>query len=110
MDITRAKELLTGLADGVNPLTGELLPDDCICNQAEIVRALHVILSELSPQAKKERSLPANAGKPWTEIEENKLADEFDLGMKLSVIAKEHSRTRGAIEGRLFRMGRIERK
>ena len=28
MDIIRAKELLTMLADGVNPLTGEVLSDE----------------------------------------------------------------------------------
>ena len=28
MDIQRAKELLTLLADGVNPVTGEILPED----------------------------------------------------------------------------------
>ena len=36
MDILRAKELLAALADGVNPFTGEILPDDDSCNQAEI--------------------------------------------------------------------------
>ena len=41
MDIERAKELLAVLADGVNPITGELLSDDDSCNQVEIVRALH---------------------------------------------------------------------
>ena len=27
MDLPRAKELLSGLADGVDPLTGEVLPE-----------------------------------------------------------------------------------
>ena len=37
MDVQRAKELLTVLADGVDPLTGEVLPDDHVCNKGEIV-------------------------------------------------------------------------
>ena len=41
MDVHRAKELLTILADGVDPLTGEVLPEDHVCNKGEIVRALH---------------------------------------------------------------------
>lgn len=41
MDVHRAKELLTVLADGVDPLTGEVLPDNHVCNKGEIVRALH---------------------------------------------------------------------
>ena len=39
MDLQRAKELLSGLADGVDPLTGEVLPEDHVCNKAEIIRA-----------------------------------------------------------------------
>ena len=43
MDIQRAKELLTVLADGIDPLTGEVLPDDHVCNKGEIVRALNCV-------------------------------------------------------------------
>lgn len=39
MDILRAKEIIEGLADGVNPLTGEVLSPEDSCNQAEVVRA-----------------------------------------------------------------------
>ena len=48
MDVHRAKELLTILADGVDPLTGEVLPDNHVCNKGEIVRALHCAVEELS--------------------------------------------------------------
>jgi ethanolamine utilization microcompartment shell protein EutL len=47
VDLARARELLSGLADGVNPLTGEILPDDSVWNQAEIVRALNAVLNAL---------------------------------------------------------------
>ena len=47
MDVHRAKELLTILADGVDPLTGEVLPEDHVCNKGEIVRALHCAVKEL---------------------------------------------------------------
>lgn len=107
MDIARAKELIAGLADGLDPLTGEVLPDDSVCNRPEIVRALHTVLAELSPKAAKQ--LPAHAGEPWTEAEENKLIEEFDAGMRISAIAKEHGRTRGAIESRLSGLGKKER-
>ena len=53
MDVQRAKELLTVLADGVDPLTGEVLPDDHVCNKGEIVRALHCAVEELSHRQKK---------------------------------------------------------
>lgn len=47
MDIQRAKELLTALADGLDPLTGEVLPSDHMCNKGDIVRALHCVLEAL---------------------------------------------------------------
>jgi len=107
MNIYRAKEILSVLADGVNPMTGEILPPEDSCNQADVIRALHTIIEAIpSPNPK---SQPQNAGKPWIETEENKLLDEFDLGMSISAIAKEHGRTRGAIESRLIALGKLDR-
>lgn len=106
MDITRAKEILKILADGIDPLTGELLPPDHLCNQPEVIRAFHEILTAL-PSAKSNPSLP-NAGKPWSESETDKLVEEYDSGMSISAIAKEHGRSRGAIEGKLAHLGKIE--
>ena len=106
MDIIRAREILMALADGVNPMTGEVLPPEDSCNQADVVRALHTLLdaipsSKLKPQ-------PLNAGKPWNEIEEGKLLDEFDSGMSVSTIAREHGRSKGAIESRLVALGKMD--
>ena len=53
MDLQRAKELLSGLADGVDPLTGEVLPEDHVCNKAEIIRAFHCVLKALPAAARK---------------------------------------------------------
>lgn len=106
MDTARAVELLSALADGIDPFTGELLPEDHVCNQPEMIRAFHELLNIVpSPKRKKQ---PCNAGKPWTEIEEEKLLDEFDLGMTLSEIAKEHGRSKGAIESRLAALGKVK--
>ena len=57
MEIQRAKELLEILADGIDPLTGEVLPDDHVCNKGEIVRALHCAVEEMSRRRK--RPLPS---------------------------------------------------
>lgn len=106
MNTARAVELLSALADGIDPFTGELLPQDHVCNQPEMIRAFHEMLNAIPPSKKKVP--PRNAGKPWTEIEEEKLLDEFDLGMTPSAIAKEHGRSRGAIESRLVALGKLE--
>lgn len=52
---------------------------------------------------------PANAGKPWTNLEEDKLLDEFDSKMSIAEIAKEHGRSEGGIEARLVKLGRISK-
>lgn len=105
MDTTKAKELLSALADGVDPYTGEFFPRDHVCNQPEVIRALHTAVNLLASPPKKHA--PRNAGKPWTEIEEEKLLDEFASGLTVSAIAKEHGRSRGAIETRLADLGQI---
>ncbi len=62
--------------------------------------------SSTSSQAKKQ---PVNAGKPWTEAEEDKLLDEFDSKIPIAEIAKGHGRTKGGIEARLVKLGRISK-
>lgn len=111
MDILCAKELLAALADGVNPLTGEILPDDDSCNQAEIVRALNTAVIELDKlAARKARPQPENAGKPWTEEEEERLVKEFRSGSTANEMAKLHNRSKGAVASRLVRLGLVSDK
>ena len=69
MDLNGAKGILKSLADGVDPLTGEVLPEDHICNQPEIIRAIYMVLMELS-RGKQHREKPENDGAPWSEEEE----------------------------------------
>lgn len=105
MDMQRAKELLTILADGTDPLTGEVLPDDHVCNKGEIVRALNCAVEALSRKRKK--PLPENTGKPWTEELDQELCRLFDEGMKKKDLCAHFGRTPGAIESRLQRLGKM---
>ena len=89
MDIQRAKEILSILADGINPITGEVLPDCDSCNQADVVRAFHSILIELEKRAKKKSSSrPENAGKPWTLNEDEQLVCAYKSGISTVELAK----------------------
>ena len=109
MDVTRAMELLRTVAEGVNPFTGEILPEDCVCNQVEMVRAIYCVLNEVRPPTeKKAKSQPENAGKPWSESERNEVAEEYRSGMTMTAIARKHQRSRGSIEAKLAQMGLIE--
>ena len=106
MDITRAKKILQTLADGVNPMTGEVLPAQDSCNQPDVIRALHAVLAT---DVKKAKSQPANAGARWDDAEIEMLIAQFDSGMSTSEIAKLHGRTKGAIESKLVERGKLER-
>lgn len=105
MDIQRAKKLLTILADGIDPLTGEVLPDDHVCNKGEIVRALNCLLAEGSAKRKKNR--PNNAGKPWTKEMDAELCRLFDEGIKRKELCARFERSFGAIDARLTKLGKI---
>lgn len=109
MEIIRAKELLEALADGVDPLTGEVLPASDSCNQPDIIRALHLAVAELERASKRMKSLPENAGKPWTPESDKKLLGMFDEGSSKRELCAYFKRTEGAIESRLVRLGRIEK-
>ena len=115
MDIERAKELLQILSDGINPLTGEILPADDSCNQVEIVRALNTVLRELEQQPQKKEktasknSTHKNAGKPWSEADDTLLCSMFDEGCAKKDLCAYFKRSPGAITARLVRLGKIQK-
>lgn len=51
---------------------------------------------------------PAGAGRAWDAAEDEELKREFDSGMKIAEIARQHDRTYGAIQARLKKQGLVE--
>ena len=103
MELKQAKALLTELADGVDPLTGEYLPADSVCNRPEIIRALHCVLRALQERA--DGAAATNAGRSWSAEEEARLLQEYGAGLTTETIARRHGRSIGAIETRLSELG-----
>lgn len=103
MDINRAKKMIRTLADGVDPTTGEVLPAESVYNSPEVIRALFALLEQVNGGAPEDPL--RNAGKPWANVEDDKLRDEYLSHRKISDMAKEHGRTYGAIESRLEHLG-----
>ena len=112
MDIERAKELLSALADGVDPLTGELLDGDNVCNRPEIIRALHTAVRAMEMRYIPEDSdRPRNASKSWSRSEDEKLCRMFDDGWSSRKICDALGRSSEGVAARLVRLGKIsERK
>ena len=107
MDITKAKEIVSALAEGVDPTTGEVLPENSVCNKGEIVRAFYAILNHLDEKQPKKNS-PANAGKPWAKEDEDLLVSLYHAGTSKRDICKTLQRTESGVAARLVHLGIIE--
>lgn len=109
MDINKAKEIISALAEGIDPTTGEVLPDDSVCNKGEVVRAFYTVLSTLDA-SKPKKTQPENAGKRWTVEDDKKLCELFDLGVSNKDICNTFKRTSTGIASRLVRLGKISER
>ena len=110
MDNDEALKIIQALADGVNPVNGEVLPDNSPYQSAKVVRALNASIKAIEHKIKSDTrrsNLPENAGKPWSNEEDYQIAKAFDNGVSVTEIANTHQRTRGAIQSRLVKLGKI---
>ena len=111
MDDSKALGIVSALANGVNPLTGEGFDVDSPYQAADVIRALYVAVRALETAARfktRARSrMPANAGKPWSEPEDRDLLQKFDEGSSVVELARAHDRTPAGIQARLERHGRL---
>ena len=111
MEEAKARDLITALANGVHPVTGELLASESVLQTTEVVRALMCAARALESRGagRSERSaLPANAGKPWSGDEDDRLLAAFEAGRTLKEMAELHGRTVAGVEARLERLGRLD--
>ncbi|WP_198683346.1 hypothetical protein [Peristeroidobacter agariperforans] len=111
MDDNKALSIVSALANGVNPQTGEMFEIDSPYQAADVIRALYVAVRalELSNRSKgrgNRARLPVNAGKPWAEQEDRDLLERFDAGQSIAQLAQAHDRTMAGIQARLERHGR----
>jgi hypothetical protein len=105
MDDTRAAEILKSLAAGDAPGESSAL------QSPDVVRALFLAAESLEARARLARrnsTLPRNAGKPWTQEEDERLLAGFDGGATVDALTVAHERTRAGIEARLVKHGRLE--
>lgn len=128
MNAKDAYTLLETLMDGVNPITGELLPEDHVCHEPAVLRALHKALVALQecesntqitpPETEQVSQKPERkkavgrerAGEAWSREEEAQLWDLWENGATKNEIAKLLKRSSWAIHRRLERLGLLEEK
>lgn len=119
MDQDKTISIIEGLANGVDPITGEVLPATSPYNNPEVIRALfHVV--NLIPKSKKpkktieekqkeniEKGLPKNYGLPWEEADIQKVISYYQSDVQVDVIANEFSRKPSSIVSLLKKHGAI---
>jgi hypothetical protein len=113
MESSDALKILRVLADGIDPTTGEVFESDSPYQHPIIIRALFAgiqALERVEKRRERERILPSNAGKAWSEDEDKELVEFFKRGVTIADLSRKHQRTIGSIESRLIRHGLIEQK
>jgi hypothetical protein len=71
------------------------------------VAADEAITVQAVPQNSSTRTSPANAGKPWSDKEDEALCTAFDQGVTIKDLAVQHGRSTTALNARLFKLGKI---
>jgi hypothetical protein len=112
MDDIKALGIVSALANGVNPQTGEVFDIDSPYQSADVIRALYIAVRALETTTRTKlrpgrTRMPSNAGKPWTENEDLELLEKFDEGLSIAELARAHDRTPAGIQARLERHGRL---
>ena len=117
MDRDTVMRHLRAWADGVDPATGESLPPEHPGQRPESLRVVFAALALLQAQQVIVAPVvsraeggggPRNAGRPWTPDDNAKLVSAFDSGETIGALASRMERTRGAINARLVKLGKIE--
>ena len=120
---TEHLRILNNLARGIDPATGEPLPDNTTYHSQDVVRALLWVIAEIKEHAprtdpipprsddttmrKRKRDNPPRSGLPWSHEECDMLKILFSEGRDIAAIAKGHGRSELACVTRLVAIDAI---
>jgi hypothetical protein len=112
MELQSARQIIDTLAQGIHPVTGEVMPDNSPYNAPPVIRALFAVSQALegAKPARQRKPQPPNAGKPWAAEDDVRLQQGFGQGLGIAQLAQELGRTRWAVESRLVKLGRLAGK
>lgn len=124
MDIDSSIKTLQKLANGADPITGEVLPEASPYNHPDVIRAIFSVIDAVKNPPKKgkqvkktvqekqaenlESGLPVNAGLPWSDDERSELHQDFAANMPIQDLAAKFGRSQGAISVELKKQGLVE--
>ena len=114
MTVDRAIEILRCLANGVDPMTGEILEANHLCNSPEVKRAIHTAIHAMSgaDDAKNPRFVrkngKLNAGRPWTDEDLDALERMYRDGKPMDWICEKLQRRERGVLKQLAYLGLAE--
>lgn len=112
MDLLKAKEIVKALAEGIDPTTGEVLPDGGPCSNPQVIRALFTVLESLkapkmTAEERRQKNIakgrPRNAGLPWPDDLRAEIASRFNSGQTIYELSRYFERSKAAITAELER-------
>ncbi|MEA3099683.1 hypothetical protein [Caballeronia mineralivorans] len=109
MNPVEAKTTPERLARGIDPEIGEIFAEQSSFNTRRLSERCSSPCrnSKSSLHQRRRRERPENAGRSWSDVEDAKLLKSFDAGVSPKDLARQHGRTKGAIDSRLVKLGRV---
>jgi hypothetical protein len=116
MELQAARQIIDTLAQGVHPVTGEVMPEDSPYNAPPVIRALVAASRALEEKPKPKaadrtervaRVQPGNQGKPWSAEDDARLEAAYVAGTDLKLVAQELGRSPFGVESRLVKLGKL---
>lgn len=111
MTSERAREILRCMANGVDPITGEILEAEHLCNSPEVIRAICTAIQALSgsEDAGASDSVRRNgrlySGRRWTQEDLDELKRMYQDGDPMELICARLQRREKGILKQLTRLG-----
>jgi hypothetical protein len=109
MENSKATQILEALANGIDPISGEVLPSEHFLQHPDIIRSLFLASQVMKGKITKIKGHRLNEGARWTNEEDEQVKNEFQNNIPVAEIAKAHQRSYGAIRSRLIRHGLIDK-
>lgn len=117
MNTYEAASIIEQLLNGIDPCTGEVLPESHVCAEPLVMRAFHLSITALraytgaSATVNSKDLLPRNrngrlnAGRPWTDVDNGMLEYLFNSGVSIDDICSQMERRERGVKKQLVYLG-----
>jgi len=102
------KDILLAMANGIDPISGKMLPEDHLCRNPEVRCALYAAVVGAPAIRGDYKGEKMDAGRKWTEEDSNELKKLYCAGMPMRIICERLQRRERGVQRQLVYLGLIE--